>query len=96
MLGSQQIKKIFAQVNTESSWSQPWRSMYYRCIQGDHWYDSDSDPEDLYDSDDYKSEKEDSFDLLCKFESSQLTPSNSHSSLDSWMEQIDYPGPQPP
>ena len=32
------------------------------------------------------------FDLLCQFES-QLTPSTSHSSLESWLEQVDYPAP---
>ena len=35
-------------------------------------------------------EEEDSFELLCQLQS-QITPSTSHSSLDSWLEQIEYP-----
>ena len=92
ILGSNQITKIFSQVNTEitNSWPQPWRSMHYRYVRGNHWCNEDA--EDLYDSDAYDTEEEDSFDLLCQFES-QLTPSTSHSSLESWLEQIDYPAP---
>ena len=44
----------------------------------------------MYDSDDYNTEEKDSFELLCQLES-QITPSTSHSSLDSWLEQIEYP-----
>ena len=85
ILGSHQITKIFSQVNTEvtNSWPQPWRSMHYRYIRGNHWCNEDA--EDLYDSDAYDTEEEDSFDLLCQFKS-QLTPSTSHSSLESWLE----------
>ena len=92
ILGSNQIKKIFSQVNVENtnSWPQPWRSIYYRCSKGDHCCNEDSD--DLYDSDDYDTEEEDSFKLLCQLET-QMTPSTSCSSLDSWEEQIEYPTP---
>ena len=83
ILGSNQFKRIFNQVNSETSdsWLQHWRSMHYRFFYG-NWSGSDSD--DLYDSDDYDTEyeEEDSFEALCKFES-QVTPSTSCSSLDS-------------
>ena len=38
ILGSNQIKRIFSQVNVETtnSWPQPWRSMYYRYTRGNH------------------------------------------------------------
>ena len=71
------------------SWPQPWKSMHYRFFYG-NW--SDSHSEDLYDSEDYDTEEEDSFEALCKFES-QNTPSTSNSSLDSWLKQIEYPTP---
>ena len=92
ILGSNQITKIFSQVNTEitNSWPQPWRSMHYSDVRGNHWCNEDA--EDLYDSDAYDTDEEDSFDLLCQFES-QLTPSTSHSSLESWLEKVDYPAP---
>ena len=50
--------------------------------------------DDLYDSDDYDTEyeEEDSYDALCRFEA-QITPSTSHSSLDSWLRDIEYPAP---
>ena len=89
ILGTNQIKSIFNQVNTEdtSSWPQPWRSMHYRFFTG-NWTSS----EDMYDSDDYDTdyEEEDSFEALCRFES-QRTPSTSCHSLDSWLEKIEYP-----
>ena len=89
ILGSGQIKRIFSQVNVETtnSWPQPWRSIHYRYTRGDYWCE---DSDDLYDSDDYDSE--DSFDILCQPES-KVTPSTSHSSLDSWLKEIDYPAP---
>ena len=92
ILGSNQIKKIFSQVNTENtdSWPQPWRSIHYRYTKGNHCCNEDSD--DLYDSADYDTEEEDSFELLSQLES-QITPSTSHSSLDSWLGQIEYPTP---
>ena len=92
ILGSSQIKKIFSQVKIEEvdNCPQPWKAMHYRYVYGDHWSD---DSEDLFDSDAYDTEEEDSFDLLCRFESSQLTPSSSHSSLDSWLQNIEYPAP---
>ena len=91
VLGSNQIKSIFNQVDTANtdSWPQPWRSMYYRFFYG-NW--SDSHSEDLYDSEDYDTEEEDSFEALCKLES-QSTPKTSNSSLDSWLKQIEYPTP---
>ena len=52
--------------------------MHYRYVRGNHGCNEDA--EDLHDSD--ATEEEDSFDLLCQFES-QLTPSTSHSSLES-------------
>ena len=64
--------------------------MHYRYVRGNHWCNEDA--EDLYDSDAYDTEEEDSSDLLCQFES-QLTPSASHSSLESWLEQVEYPAP---
>ena len=89
ILGTNQIKSIFNQVNTEdtSSWPQPWRSMYYRFFTG-NW----SSSKDLYDPDDYDTEyeEEDSFEALCKFEA-QSTPSTSFSSLDSWLKKVEYP-----
>ena len=89
ILGTNQIKSIFNQVNTEdtNSWPQPWRSMHYRFFTG-NWTSN----EDLYDSDDYETdhEEEDSFEALCRFES-QKTPSTSSHSLDSWLEKIGYP-----
>ena len=88
ILGSNQIKGIFNQVNTDNvhSWPQPWKSMYYRFFCGNL-----SDSDDLYDSDDYDTEheEEDSFEALCRFES-QNTPSISSNSLDSWLKQIEY------
>jgi len=90
ILGSNQIQKIFSQVDIENieDCPQPWKGMHYRYVYGDHWCEDDSD--DLFDSDAYDSD--DSFDLLCKFES-QLTPSSSHASLESWMQKIEYPDP---
>ena len=80
ILGSNQIKGIFNQVNSDNvnSWPQPWKSMYYRFFQ------SGSDSEDLYDSDDYDTEyeDEDSYKALCKF-GSQSTSSTSNNSLNS-------------
>ena len=91
VLGTNQIKSIFNQVNTENtdSWPQPWRSMHYRFFHG-NW--SDSGSEDLYDSDDYDTEyeEEDSFEALCRFET-QSTPNTSCHSLDSWLKKIEYP-----
>ena len=91
ILGANQIKNIFNQVNTEDtdSWPQPWRSMYYRFFYGSL---SGSDSEDLYDSDDYDTEyeEEDSFEALCRFEA-QSTPHTSCSSLDSWLQKVEYP-----
>ena len=54
ILGSNQIKKIFSQVNVENtdSWPQPGRSTHYRYTKGNQCCNEDSD--DLYDSDDYK------------------------------------------
>ena len=73
ILGSNQIKGIFNQVNTDNihSWPQPWKSMYYRFLCGNL-----SCSDDLYDSDDYDTEyeEEDSFEALYRFES-QNTPS---------------------
>ena len=91
VLGSNQIKRIFNQVNTANadSWPQPWRSMHYRFFYG-NW--SESHSEDLYDSEDYDTEKEDSFEALCKLES-QSTPNTSNNSLVSWLKQIEYPTP---
>ena len=91
ILGSNQIKRIFNKVDTANagSWPKPWRSIYYRFFYG-NW--SDSYSEDLYDSEDYDTEEEDSFEVLCKFES-QSTPSTSSNSLDSWLKQIEYPTP---
>ena len=63
--------------------------MHYRFFYG-NW--SDSHSEDLYDSEDYDTEEEDSFEALCKLES-QSTPKTSNSSLDSWLKQIEYPTP---
>ena len=89
ILGTNQIKSIFNQVNTEdtSSWPQPWRSMHYRFFTG-NWTSS----EDLYDSDNYDTdcEEEDSFEALCRFEA-QSTPNTSCNSLDSWLRNIEYP-----
>ena len=59
------------------NWPQPWKSMYHRL-----YYDEDSD---LYDSEDYETEEEDSFEALCRFES-QTAPSTSCNSLDSWFK----------
>ena len=93
ILGTNQIKSIFNQVDNSKaeSWPQPWRSMHYRFFYG-NWSDSDTD--DLYDSDDYDTEyeEEDSYDALCRFEA-QMTPSTFHSSLDSWLKDIEYPAP---
>ena len=63
--------------------------MYYRFFYG-NW--SSSDSEDLHDSDDYDTEyeEEDSFEALCKFEA-QSTPNTSCSSLDSWLQKVEYP-----
>ena len=63
--------------------------MYYRFFYG-NW--SDSNSEDLYDSEDYDTEEKDSFEALCKLES-QSTPGASSNSLDSWLNQIEYPTP---
>ena len=72
ILGSNQIKGIFNQVNTDNvhSWPQPWKSMYYRFFCGNL-----GDSDDLYDSDDYDTEyeEEDSFEALCRFESQNTT-----------------------
>ena len=91
ILGSGQIKKIFFQASTEAThnWPQPWRSIHYRYSRPDYWCEEDSE-DDLFDSDDYNSD--DSFDVLCQFES-MVTPSTSHSSLDSWLRDIEYPPP---
>ena len=91
IIGTNQIKSIFNQVNTEDtdSWPQPWRSMHYRFFHG-NWTSSDS--EDLYDSDGYDTEyeEEDSFEALCRFEA-QSPPNTSCSSVDSWLEKVGYP-----
>ena len=91
IIGTNQIKRIFNQVDTADTdnWPLPWRSMHYRFFYGD-W--SDSYSEDLYDSENYDTEEEDSFEALCKLEA-QSTPSTSNSSLDSWLKEIEYPTP---
>ena len=85
LLGSSQIKNIFDQVDlvNVNDWPQPWKSMYYRLF-------IDSNYDDLYDSEDYDTEKEDSFEALCQSES-QITPGTSDNNLDSWLKQIEYP-----
>ena len=90
ILGSNQIKRIFNQVNPAfaDDWPQPWKAMHYRFFFG-NW--SNNCSEDLYDSEDYDTE-EDSFEALCKFESKN-TPSTSNNSLDSWLRQVEYPTP---
>ena len=79
ILCSNQIRSFFEQVNTEDieSWPQPWKSMHIRYHYGDHRCESDSN--DLYGSDDYKTyyEEEDSFE-------SQVIPRTSCTSIDSW------------
>ena len=64
VLDSHQIKKIFAQANVDNidAWPLPWKMMYERCAMS-KWY-SDWCSEDLYDSDDYKTDEEDSFEIL--------------------------------
>ena len=89
VIGTNQIKSIFSQVDDEDvdNWPQPWRSMHYRFFKG-NW----TSTEDLYDSDDYATdyEEEDSFDALCRLEA-QSAPSPSCSSVDSLLRQVDYP-----
>ena len=77
---------------TVDHWPQPQGSMYHRYCYGDHWCDTDS--EDLYDSESYaiEYEEEDSFEVLCKFES-QVTPNESTCSVESWLNGIEYPPP---
>ena len=91
IISTNQIKRIFNQVDTADAdnWPQPWRSMHYRLFYG-NW--SDSYYEDLYDSENYDTEEEDSFEALCKFEA-QSAPSTSDGSLDSWLKEIEYPTP---
>ena len=91
IIGTNQIKRIFNQVDTADAdnWPQPWRSMHYRFFYG-NW--SDSYSEDLYDSENYDTEEEDSFEALCRSEA-QNAPSTSNSSLDSWLKEIEYPTP---
>ena len=92
ILGTNQIKSIFNQVNTEDtdSWPQPWRSMHYRFFHG-NW--SDSGSEDLYDSDDYDTDyEEDDSEVWCRLcEAHSPPPNSSCSSLDSWLEKVGYP-----
>ena len=94
ILGGNQIKKIFSQIDpiTIDHWPQLWRSMYHRYYYGDHWYDTNSN--DLYDSETYDTEyeEEDSFQVLCRFES-QMTPNETMCSVGSWLKQIEYPTP---
>ena len=91
IIGTNQIKRIFNQVDTADAdnWPQPWRSMHYRFFYG-NW--SDSYSEDFCNSENYDTEEEDSFEALCKFEA-QSTSSTSNSSLDSWLKVIEYPTP---
>ena len=89
VLGSHQIKKIFAQANVENIdlWPLPWKVIYERCAMS-RWY-SERCSEDLYDSDDYKTDEEDSFDVLPDLVSCPSTPlNNSYASIDSWLEAI--------
>ena len=88
ILGTNQIKSIFNQVNSEDtdSWSQAWRFMHYRFFHC-NWSDSGSDY--LYDSDDYDTEyeEEDSYEALHRFEA-ESTPNTSSTSLGSWLKDI--------
>ena len=87
MLGSHQIKKIFAQANVDNIdlWPLPWKVMYERCAMS-KWY-SERCLKDLYDSNDYKTDEEDSFDILPDLFSCPRTPLNkSCVSIDSWLE----------
>ena len=63
--------------------------MYERCANGKQYNESNS--EDLYDSDDYKTDEEDSFEILPEAEQNpKISLSSSETSLDSWLDNLDY------
>ena len=66
--------------------------MYERCASS-KWY-SERYSEDLYDSDEYATDEEDSFEILPEAEQNPgINLSCSETSLDSWLENIEYPEP---
>ena len=90
VLGSHQIKNIFAQANIDNIdlWPLPWKVMYERCAMS-KWY-SNKCSEDLYDSDAYKTDDDDSFELLPELISCfNDTPNNYCVTIDSWLEAME-------
>ena len=89
VLGSHVIKKFFAQANLEKidCWPPPLRFMYERCANS-KWY-SERDSEDLYDSDDYATGEEDSFEILPEAEQDPgVSLTCSEVSMDSCLENL--------
>ena len=94
VLGSHIIKKFFTQANLKKidCWPPPLKFLYERCANG-KWY-SQRYSEDLYDSDDYATDEEDNFEILPEAEHNPgVDLSCSETSLDSWLEHIEYPEP---
>ena len=59
VLGSHQIKKIYAQARIENIkyWPAPWKDLYeWNAVNKWHGYGCNEDSNDLYDSDDYEEE----------------------------------------
>ena len=94
VLGSHIIKRFFAQANLEKvdCWPPPLKFIYERSANG-KWY-SERYSEDLYDSEDYATDEGDSFEILSEAEQNpRVDLSCSETSLDSWLEHLEYPEP---
>ena len=89
VLGSHQIKKIYAQARVENIkyWPAPWKDLYeWNAVNKWHGYGCTEDSDDLYDSDDYEEEDYCIGNLFEESQSKQVAKSSSLSSADSWLE----------
>ena len=89
VLGSHQIKKIYAQARIENikCWPAPWKDLYeWNAVNKWHGYGCAEDSDDLYDSDDYEEEDYCIGNFFEESQSKQVAKSSSLSSADSWLE----------